>query len=112
MKPIVISLTLLTLFSISTVAQEASTEPESAKTVLLKKGDFFIGPRVALGAVAGASFGLGVAAEYGLDDNIGIGGFAGYSGYSEEFSGFGGSYKWSYTNILLLATLAVIITMF
>lgn len=104
MKPIVISLTLLTLFSISTVAQEASTEPESAKTVLLKKGDFFIGPRVALGAVAGASFGLGVAAEYGLDDNIGIGGFAGYSGYSETFGLGTASYKWSYTNILLLAT--------
>jgi hypothetical protein len=108
MKHIVISLTLLTLLSISAVAQEASSgaspTPASEKTVLLKKGDFYIGPRVALGAVAGASFGLGAAAEYGLDNNIGIGAFAGYSSYSEAFSGFGGSYKWSYKNILLLAT--------
>jgi hypothetical protein len=102
MKHIIISLTLLTLLSISAVAQEASSgaspTPASEKTVLLKKGDFYIGPRVALGAVAGASFGLGAAAEYGLDNNIGIGAFAGYSSYSEPFS------RWSYKNILLLAT--------
>ncbi len=108
MKNIITSLALLLLLSLSSVAQEASSEATTAstsgKTVLLKKGDLYIGPRVALGAVAGASFGLGAAAEYGFDDNIGIGAFAGYSSYSEDFSGPGGSYKWSYTNILLLAT--------
>ncbi len=68
--------------------------------VLLKPGELVIGGRVALGGVAGASFGLAGNVEYGFKENIGIGGFFGYSGYKEDFS----SFEASYTNILILGS--------
>ncbi|MFQ3599230.1 MAG: hypothetical protein SNJ55_08630 [Chloroherpetonaceae bacterium] len=99
MKNIVISLALLILVSVSSFAQETSTTSSSGM-VLLKPGDFVVGGRVALGGVAGASFGFAANAEYGFKENIGIGGFFGYSGYKEDFA----FYEASYTNILILGS--------
>ncbi len=103
MKNIFASLALVLLLSLSAVAQEASSEQSSAssnKLVFLKSGDLVFGGRVALGGVAGASFGFSANAEYGFSDNIGIGGFFGYSGYKENFP----FYEASYSNILILGS--------
>ncbi len=103
MKNIVISLALLLSLCASAVAQEASSEASTASSsgmVLLKSGDLVVGGRVALGGVAGASFGFAANAEYGFKENIGIGGFFGYSGYKEDFA----FYEASYTNILILGS--------
>ncbi len=103
MKNIFTSLALVLLLSLSAVAQEASSEQSSASSsnlVFLKSGDLVFGGRVALGGVAGASFGFAANAEYGFQDNIGIGGFFGYSGYKEDL----GSFEASYTNILILGS--------
>lgn len=70
-----------------------------AQGVLLKAGEQYIGAKIALGGVAGASYGLIGNYEYGYQDNIGLGATVAYSGYSEDL--FGGT--WSYTNILILA---------
>ncbi len=103
MKNIFASLALVLLLSLSAVAQEASSEQSSASSnqlVFLKSGDLVFGGRVALGGVAGASFGFSANAEYGFSDNIGIGGFFGYSGYKENFP----FYEASYSNILILGS--------
>lgn len=71
----------------------------SASAQLLQKGDKYIGGKIALGAIAGASFGLIGGGEYGIDNDIGAIGNIGYSSYSTTYS-FG---TWTYTNILLLA---------
>jgi hypothetical protein len=90
------------LMSASLFAQVTSTtSSETAPKTLLKAGDFHIGPRLALGSVAGASLGFGAAAEFGLQENIGLGAFVGYSSYSQAIPLFG---DWSYKNILILAT--------
>lgn len=74
-----------------------------AQRVLINKGDQYVGAKLALGAVAGASVGFIGSYEMGLQENIGIGGSIAYSGYSEELSSFY-KYKFDYTNILILAT--------
>jgi hypothetical protein len=83
------------------VAQEASSQASSGSNlVFLKSGDIVFGGRVALGGVVGASFGFAANAEYGIQENIGIGAFFGYSGYKEDFP----FYEASYTNILVLGS--------
>lgn len=69
-----------------------------AQRTLINKGDQYVGAKLALGSVAGASWGLIGNYEMGYQENIGIGATLGYSGYSEDF-GFG---TYSYTNILIL----------
>ncbi len=72
--------------------------------VLINKGDQYAGAKLALGAVAGSSWGLIGTYEMGYQENIGIGGSIGYSGYSEEVNAGFYTGEWSYSNILILAT--------
>ncbi len=74
-----------------------------AQRTLITKGDQYAGAKLALGSVAGASWGLVGSYEMGLQDNIGVGATLGYSGYSEDIGGGFYTGKWSYTNILILA---------
>ncbi len=55
--------------------------------------DFYIGPRVGLGGIGGAGVGLGVNAEYGITQQIGVTGTFGWSGYSSGY--------WTYTNLIV-----------
>ena len=79
------------------------------------KGEFIIGPRLALGAVYGATFGFAGQVEYVLKDDVvdfgsdtptwlGIGGSFAYSSYSEDFFFLGTGAQWKYTNIVFLGT--------
>lgn len=78
------------------------------------KGKTLIGPRLALGAVYGASLGLAVQGEYVLADNFvdtgsvdnwfGIGGVFAYSTYSERFGFLGTFSEWEYTNIVFMGS--------
>ncbi|HWP83292.1 MAG TPA: hypothetical protein VNN76_11630 [Bacteroidota bacterium] len=65
---------------------------------LLKKTDTFVGGRVALGSVAGASAGFAATGEYGFDNDLGLIAVIGYSGYTDDF-GYG---ERSHTNVLLM----------
>jgi len=97
MKKTLIFLGLFGILAMPTVAQEASSQASSGSNlVFLKSGDIVFGGRVALGGVAGASFGFAANAEYGIQENIGVGAFFGYSGYK--------FYEASYTNILVLGS--------
>lgn len=71
----------------------------SAESAAFESGDFLVGIRVPLGGVAGASFGIGAAAEYALADTFGLNAAGYWSGYSQSV--LGGEY--SYSNILLTA---------
>ncbi len=71
-----------------------------AQKVLIKQGDQYVGAKLALVGVAGASWGLVGNYEMGYQDNIGIGGAVGYSGYSQTAD----FYDISYSSILILAT--------
>lgn len=75
-----------------------------AQRVLINKGDQYAGAKLALGSVAGSSWGLVGSYEMGLQENIGVGGSIGYSGYSEDFNGGFYAGTWSYTNILIMGT--------
>ena len=66
--------------------------------VLINKGDQYLGAKLALGAVAGASIGYVASYEMGYQENIGLGATVGYSGYSET----AGYYDISYSNILIM----------
>jgi len=101
MKKTLISLVLFGILAMPTVAQEASSQASSGSNlVFLKSGDIVFGGRVALGGVAGASFGFAANAEYGIQENIGVGAFFGYSGYKEKIL----AAEASYTNILVLGS--------
>ncbi len=103
MKKTFVSLVLLGVLALPTMAQEAAPQAQASSgsnLVFLKSGDIVFGGRVALGGVAGASFGFAANAEYGLQDNIGVGAFFGYSGYKDDFA----FYEASYTNILVLGS--------
>ena len=62
-----------------------------------------------LGVGFGASFATGSVSlppvsfslDFGINDNISLGGYVGYSSSSEDFSGFGGNYSWKYTYIIV-----------
>lgn len=71
-----------------------------AQRTLINAGDQYVGAKLALGSIGGASVGFIGNYEMGYQENIGIGGTIAYSGYSEEI-GFG---TWSYSNILILAS--------
>ncbi len=75
-----------------------------AQKVLLKSGDQYIGGKLALGSVGGASVGFVGTYEMGLQDNIGIGGSVAYSGYSDSYGYGAWSGEWKYTNIFIVAT--------
>lgn len=75
-----------------------------AQRTLITKGDQYAGAKIALGSVAGSSWGLVGTYEMGLQENIGVGGSIGYSGYSEDFNAGFFAGNWSYTNILILGT--------
>jgi len=70
-----------------------------AQRVLINNGDQYIGAKLALGSVAGASMGFIGSYEMGLQENIGVGATIGYSGYSQSVTYF----DISYTNILIMA---------
>ncbi len=101
MKKTLVSLVLFGILAMPTVAQEASSQALSrSNLVFLKSGDIVFGGRVALGGVAGASFGFAANAEYGIQENIGVGAFFGYSGYKQNIL----TAEASYTNILVLGS--------
>jgi hypothetical protein len=58
--------------------------------------DFYIGPRIGLGGIGGAGFGLGANVEYGVTPQIGITGTFGWSSYSYGYT----FYSWTYTNLI------------
>jgi len=74
-----------------------------AQRVLINNGDQYIGAKLALGSVAGASVGFIGSYEMGLQENIGVGATLGYSGYSEDITTGFYDGNWSYTNILIMA---------
>ncbi len=39
--------------------------------------------------------------DFGINDNISLGGYVGYSSSKEDFSGFGANYSWKYTYIIV-----------
>ena len=67
-----------------------------------KKGDQVINLGIGLGGFAGVYGSGGIAItggyEYGVNENISLGGVVGYSSSSEDF---GGNYGWKYTYILI-----------
>jgi hypothetical protein len=71
-----------------------------AQRILINKGDQYIGAKLAIGSVAGASTGYVVSYEMGLQQNIGIGASLGYAGYAET----SGLFDLKYSSILVLAT--------
>ena len=44
---------------------------------------------------------ISVSYEYGINENISVGGFAGYVSSTEDFSGSGFDYTWKYTYIIV-----------
>jgi opacity protein-like surface antigen len=72
----------------------------SAQRVLINKGDQYVGAKLALGSIGGASMGFIGNYEMGYQENIGIGASIAYSGYSETI-GLG---EWSYSNLLIMAS--------
>jgi hypothetical protein len=74
-----------------------------AQRTLINKGDQYVGAKLALGSIGGASMGFIGNYEMGFQENIGIGATIAYSGYSEEVASFY-KYKYDYSNILILAT--------
>lgn len=89
MKKILLSALMLVALSSVSLAQRT----------LITAGEQYVGGKLALGSIGGASMGFIGNYEYGYQDNIGIGATVAYSGYSEDF-GFG---SYSYTNILIMA---------
>lgn len=85
------------------LAMAGVTEGVSANA--FKKGAFYPGVAAGLSSGIGNS---GVAlilnGEYGVTDNIGIGGSVGYWSYSEDLSGAGYTAKYKYSIIPIVAT--------
>ena len=81
----------------------------------IHQGKLIIGPRLALGAVYGASIGFGGQMEYGIQDDfidlgediptwLGLGISFIYSTYSEDHFLFLDNGEFTYTNIVILGT--------
>lgn len=78
------------------------------------QGKVILGPRLALGAVYGASVGFGGQIEYGFRDDIadmgdvatwlGLGASFAYSTYSEDYFLFTTNGEFTYTNIVFLGS--------
>lgn len=77
---------LLVLFSTNSSFAQFGPNPQ------FHNKDFYVGPRVGLGGIGGAGLGLGVNAEYGITQQIGVTGTFGWSGYSSSY--------WTYTNLI------------
>ena len=71
-KLLIIAMLLITASSLSL-----------AQRTLLNKGDQYLGARLAIGSVAGASIGYVANFEMGLMKNIGVGATVGYAGQSQ-----------------------------
>ncbi len=44
---------------------------------------------------------ISLSYEYGINDNISVGGFGGYVSSTEDFAGFGVDYSWKYTYLIV-----------
>jgi len=72
-----------------------------------KKGDQVVSLGLGLGGFAGAyggSSGIAISGgyEYGVHENVSLGGLVGYSSSSDEYNSYyGGTYGWKYTYILI-----------
>lgn len=94
MKKILLSALMLVALSSVSLAQRT----------LITAGEQYVGGKIALGSIGGASMGFIGNYEYGYQDNIGIGGAIAYSGYSEDISAGFYTGKWSYSNILVVVS--------
>ena len=105
-KELITGLLMFLLLSNGLLAQEELAS---------QKGNLIIGPRLVLGAVYGASFGLAGQAEYVVKDDLldlgdgiatwlGVGGSFAYSQYSEDFFLLTNAGEFTYTNIVFLGT--------
>ncbi len=66
-----------------------------------QKGKMYLGPTIGYGF----GFGFGASGEYGVTENIAVGGDFSYSGFKESFGfGIGNTYEWKYTLIGILAS--------
>jgi len=63
------------------------------------KGSKDLNVGVGLGSRLGGGLPIGVSYDMGYNENISIGGYVGYAGYSQDF----GAFKYTYTNILIAA---------
>ena len=81
------------VFVVGVILSSASMFAQFGPNPNFKNKDFLIGPRIGLGYVAGAAFGVGVNAEYAVTPQIGVTGLAGWSSW--------GSTYWTYTNLII-----------
>ena len=44
---------------------------------------------------------ISLSYEYGLNDNVSVGAFAGYASAEEEFAGYGANYTWTYSYLII-----------
>ena len=99
MKIIMVIIALLMtsqVFSAKKNTSRASTSSSSSSggAFPMQKGDFLFGPTLGLGSSAGGIL-IGVDAEYGIVDHVGLGLKVGYWSYSYGFF----SYNYNYTVI-------------
>lgn len=64
-----------------------------------QKGKTYLGPTIGYGW----GLGFGAGGEYGVTENIAVGGEFSYTGFTNSFGGFGYTYEWKYTLIGFLA---------
>lgn len=62
-----------------------------------EKGDFNIGAGIGLGSTLGGGTPIAIHAEYGITEDISLGGYGSFASYSSGYAGF--NYKWTYTVI-------------
>ncbi|MBS4029326.1 MAG: hypothetical protein KGZ58_11915 [Ignavibacteriales bacterium] len=75
-----------------------------AQRTLINKGDQYLGAKLALGSIGGASTGFIGTYEMGYMENIGIGGSIAYSGYTDSYNFGLWKGEWTYSNILVMAS--------
>ncbi|MDH5719322.1 MAG: hypothetical protein OEZ13_01755 [Spirochaetia bacterium] len=85
-------LLLITVFALSMTPAEARKKRKSKATQentsssLFHKSDFIVGISGALASYGETGYSARINAEYGLTNNIGLGGYLGYGTYSEEMT--------------------------
>ncbi|MFZ6052200.1 outer membrane beta-barrel protein [Halocola ammonii] len=60
-----------------------------------------IGLGLTLGSGSSTLPPLSLAVDYGVTENIGVGGYLGYAGAKEEFNVFGTEYSWKYSYLVI-----------
>jgi len=80
----------IVIFSIAIIIPNAQAQWEGKGTKNLNVG-------VGLGSTLGGGLPIGASFDVGFNENIAIGGYAGYAGYTEDF----GFFKYTYSNIIL-----------